>query len=97
MFFEYDERWDAYLAPGASPPVDMFPILKYLPEFLAPWKTEARALRRLQRQLFFTALEECEERLRLGEGNNCYLEELIQQKDEIGLNRDQIALVPFLQ
>ncbi|KAF9024651.1 cytochrome P450 [Hymenopellis radicata] len=58
MFFEYDERWDAYLAPGASPPVDMFPILKYLPEFLAPWKKEARALRRLQRHLFFTALEE---------------------------------------
>ncbi|KAF9007716.1 cytochrome P450 [Hymenopellis radicata] len=94
MFFEYDERWDAYLAPGASPPVDMFPILKYLPEFLAPWKKEARALRRLQRQLFFTALEECEERLQRGEGNDCYLEELIQQKDEIGLSRDQIALVP---
>ncbi|KAF9024669.1 cytochrome P450 [Hymenopellis radicata] len=91
MFFEYDERWDAYLAPGASPPVDMFPILKYLPEFLAPWKKEARALRRLQRHLFFTALEECEERLRRGEGNDCYLEELIQQKDEIGLSRDQIA------
>ncbi|KAF9024672.1 cytochrome P450 [Hymenopellis radicata] len=91
MFFEYDERWAAYLAPGAHPPLDMLPILKYLPEFLAAWKTEARELRRLQRHLFFTALDECEERLRRGEGNDCYLEELIQRKDELGLSRDQIA------
>ncbi|KAF9024635.1 cytochrome P450 [Hymenopellis radicata] len=75
-------------------PVDMVPILKYLPEFLAPWKKESRELRRMQHKLHYTALRECEERLERGEGNDCYLEELIRQQDELALSRDQIAWIP---
>lgn len=36
--------------PGAVPPVDVFPILRYVPEFLAGWKTDARRLRRVMLQ-----------------------------------------------
>ncbi|KAF9023921.1 cytochrome P450, partial [Hymenopellis radicata] len=89
LFYEFVERWDTYLAPGAHPPVDMVPILKYLPEVLAPWKKESRELRRMQRKLYYTSLRECEERLERGEGNDCYLEELIQRQDELKLSRDQ--------
>lgn len=33
------------MIPGSAPPVDVFPVLKYIPEFLAKWKTEARRVR----------------------------------------------------
>lgn len=34
------------IIPGASPPVDIFPVLKYVPEWLgATWKAAARAVR----------------------------------------------------
>lgn len=35
------------MVPGSAPPVDVFPVLKYVPEFLAKWKTEARRVRDL--------------------------------------------------
>ncbi|KAK9781621.1 putative Cytochrome P450 [Seiridium cardinale] len=34
------------ILPGAAPPVDIFPILKYVPEFLAKWKSRARYVRK---------------------------------------------------
>jgi cytochrome P450 len=34
------------ILPGAAPPVDIFPILKYVPEFLAKWKSHARYVRK---------------------------------------------------
>ncbi|KAH8205741.1 hypothetical protein TruAng_000017 [Truncatella angustata] len=40
-----DELLDLIL-PGAAPPVDIFPILKYVPEFLAKWKGHARYVRK---------------------------------------------------
>lgn len=33
------------MVPGSAPPVDVFPILKHVPEFWAKWKTEARRIR----------------------------------------------------
>lgn len=33
------------MIPGSAPPVDVFPILKYVPELLAAWKTNARRVR----------------------------------------------------
>ena len=36
------DNYSASLEPGANPPVDEFPFLKYVPEFLAPWKKRAR-------------------------------------------------------
>ncbi|KAK8021965.1 hypothetical protein PG993_012732 [Apiospora rasikravindrae] len=35
------------LLPGAAPPVDIFPVLKHVPEILAGWKTKARYVRKL--------------------------------------------------
>lgn len=33
------------MVPGSAPPVDVFPVLKYVPEFVAKWKTKARRVR----------------------------------------------------
>lgn len=37
----------ALMVPGFAPPMDVFPVLKYVPEFLAKWKTEARRVRNI--------------------------------------------------
>lgn len=34
------------ILPGAAPPVDIFPILKYVPGYLAKWKSHARYVRK---------------------------------------------------
>lgn len=34
------------ILPGAAPPVDIFPILQYVPELLAKWKSHGRYVRK---------------------------------------------------
>lgn len=36
------DNYSASLEPGANPPVDEFPFLKYIPESFAPWKRRAK-------------------------------------------------------
>lgn len=36
------DNYSASLEPGANPPVDEFPFLKYIPERLASWKRRAK-------------------------------------------------------
>lgn len=46
-FYRAQDSLIAMILPGNAPPVDLVPILRYIPEFLAPWKTQAREARRL--------------------------------------------------
>lgn len=46
-FFQSQHDALQLIIPGAAPLVDAFPILKYVPELLAGWKTEARRIRRV--------------------------------------------------
>jgi hypothetical protein len=40
------ERFLALMEPGATPPVDVLTLLQYLPDRMAWWKREAKAIRR---------------------------------------------------
>lgn len=46
QFFHTQEEVLQFITPGAAPPVDVFPVLRYVPGFLAPWKQEAREARK---------------------------------------------------
>ncbi|KAI1845953.1 hypothetical protein JX266_008040 [Neoarthrinium moseri] len=49
LCYSQDELLELLL-PGAAPPVDVFPIMKYIPEILAKWKGNARHVRKLMMQ-----------------------------------------------
>jgi hypothetical protein len=76
------------LEPGATPPVDMIPILKYVPEQWAKWKRDCAKTRKLQRDLYFGLLDETKERLRKGEENGSYMEEILTRQEEFGIDRE---------
>ncbi|CAH0022322.1 unnamed protein product [Clonostachys rhizophaga] len=44
-FFKAQKLWLELLEPGNAPPVDMVPMLRWIPERLASWKTDARYVR----------------------------------------------------
>ncbi|KAJ5092655.1 cytochrome P450 [Penicillium alfredii] len=46
-FFHAQEEILKLAIPGVAPPVDIFPILKYVPEFCCSWKSHARLVRQL--------------------------------------------------
>lgn len=89
-FFHVQHLWESALAPGAQPTVDLLPILKYVPERWAPWKTLCKQVRKAQRDLYFGLLAECEER---GEENGSYMEEVVRRQKEFGMNREHVGHV----
>ncbi|KAJ7621343.1 cytochrome P450 [Roridomyces roridus] len=89
--FKVERRWTSFLDEGATPPIDRFPVLKFVPERWAKWKREAKEIRALRRELFFGLLERTEERLRKGQPNGSYAEEWLMRKEELGMDREQIG------
>ncbi|KAJ7040918.1 cytochrome P450 [Mycena alexandri] len=87
-FFNAQHKWELVLEPGATPPVDLIPILKYVPERWAKWKRDCAITRELQRDLYFGLLDETKERLRRGEQNGSYMEEILTRQEEFGMDRE---------
>ncbi|KAI0687612.1 cytochrome P450 [Cytidiella melzeri] len=87
-FYHVQHMWEHILFPGSYPPVDQIPLLKYVPERFAEWKSVCRETRALQRELYFGLYEETEQR---GAENGCYMETVIKRADEWGLDREMIG------
>ncbi|KAJ7586994.1 cytochrome P450 [Mycena floridula] len=90
-FFAMVKLWSALMEPGAHPPVDLLPFLRYVPERWAPWKKACKELRSLQRNIYLGLFDDCENRVRKGEGNGSYMEEVLEQQDVLGIDRELIA------
>ncbi|KAK7940750.1 cytochrome P450 [Apiospora aurea] len=65
LFYGNQDNWLTLLTPGVAPPVEMFPVLKWVPTFLAKWKRTARDLRRNQQGFYGMMLESAKEERRL--------------------------------
>lgn len=92
-FFQSQRRWEAVLEPGAHPPVDLIPVLKYVPERWASWKTLCRDIRRRQQKLYLGLRDHCEDRIKEKRRNGCFMEDVIDQQEKLGLNREMIGYV----
>ncbi|KAJ7235219.1 cytochrome P450 [Mycena rebaudengoi] len=87
-FFNASHEWEAILEPGATPPVDLIPILKHVPARFAKWKRDCAKTRKLQRDLYFSLLDETKQRLSKGEENGSYMEEVLTKQEEFGVDRE---------
>ncbi|KAK1217185.1 hypothetical protein PQX77_020168 [Marasmius sp. AFHP31] len=92
-FFDAETEYNQLAEPGATPPLDFFPFLRYIPEWtgLAGWKKRVRECRQHQRDLFFGLLDETMERMKRGEENGCHMEEIIRRQGELGLDREMMG------
>ncbi|PGG99791.1 hypothetical protein AJ79_08413 [Helicocarpus griseus UAMH5409] len=89
--YDVQNRFTSLLEPGATPPVDAIPFLKYLPEFLAPWKKAAREIRRDQRALYFHLMGETKDKMEQGRSTGCFMEKLIENQGKSGLDDEHVA------
>lgn len=67
-------------------PVDLFPILEKVPELFAKWKKQVRLVRGMHEALYGRLLDEVQNRLKLGAGNGCFMEDIISRAEELGIN-----------
>ncbi|SJL00076.1 uncharacterized protein ARMOST_03388 [Armillaria ostoyae] len=76
-FFTVNHLWNHTLEPGAHPPPDLLPFLRYLP---GSWKDLCKQVRRLQRQMYFGLLDECQARLQHGQETGVFIERVLQNQ-----------------
>ncbi|KAL1745675.1 cytochrome P450 [Schizophyllum fasciatum] len=93
-FADLNTRWANFLRPGATPPVDLLPILKYLPEFLAPWRREARVIRAAQQGLYLGLFDECERKADTGDMHAAsFVADLIRDREIHGMSKQQMIML----
>lgn len=79
-------------SPGAYL-VDTFPILLYLPAWLAPFKREAARLHEFEIALFRNLLFEVREKMRVGKAPTCFAKTFLERQLEFNLSDDEGAYV----
>ncbi|EIN06323.1 cytochrome P450 [Punctularia strigosozonata HHB-11173 SS5] len=81
--------------PGNFAPVDIFPILKYVPERWASWKSFLRETGRLERAVYTSLLQECKDRVSDGRqtGLESFMDIIVKRQAELGLTDDMATLL----
>ncbi|KAK0451681.1 cytochrome P450 [Armillaria borealis] len=77
-FFHMQHEWTNLLMPGAHPPVDMVPFLKYIP---GSWKQICAKMKVSQDELYGGIIDACAKRVERGIRNGCFLEGELENKD----------------
>lgn len=92
-FFSVQDEWAGILDQGQTPPLDIFPWLKYVPEFLTPWKgwkERANFLRTRQKSFYRELHAETQARVNAGKSQDCFMSKLIiNQKAAVESGREK--------
>ncbi|KAK4215596.1 cytochrome P450 [Rhypophila decipiens] len=87
--YHAQDQFTAILEQGATPPVDAFGFLKYLPG--GRWKAWAKEVRREQKGLYMRLLGETRERIGRGKGGDCFLGSILQGQEKNGMDDEHVA------
>ncbi|KAG8926072.1 hypothetical protein FRC02_009217 [Tulasnella sp. 418] len=80
--------------PGNIPPVDLLPILKYVPDrFSNNWRARCDTCRNLIDEIVGELVDASEQRLKRGKTNGCFLELLEQNAVEWSLDHEAIRTI----
>ena len=90
-FFTVQKAWVRLLEPGATPPVDIFPFLKHMPDFMAGWKRQAKQIRQKHRALYFSLLDQVKQQGEKWPNRDCLLAKVLKERDASGFTDEQIA------
>jgi len=93
VYFDGVKLFNEIMDPGAHPPVDLFPSLKYLPSRWASWKSLCDRARVLRDELYSSLLSACEQALNDGHGTGCYIETVLKNQRKVNMTRDEIRCV----
>lgn len=78
---------------GATPPVDIFPILKLLPDFLSPWRVWARQIHKDYYRMLLDLVAASKENSAKPGAPDCLMARLSREQDKFGLDDEHVAYV----
>ncbi|KAK7692525.1 hypothetical protein QCA50_004155 [Cerrena zonata] len=86
--YEIERQTELLIKPGEHPPIDAFPILRYIPERWTRWRSMCRDIRNRQRKYFLNFVDRCLDRIANEKKTGCFMEYLLENGGEYGFNRE---------
>lgn len=92
--YRFMEGLSEILEIGATPPVDVFSIFKYLPEaWFRNWKSRSRAVGDILTNLYEPLLRHVVHRRQKAGSKGCFLDNVLDQQSKLGLSERDILLM----
>ncbi|KAH8880362.1 cytochrome P450 [Thozetella sp. PMI_491] len=94
-FFAVQDEWAGFLDPGALPPYNIFPLLKYVPDSFTPWRgwrERGESLRTRQRALYRELFETAAIKVAAGRSQDCFVARMLQDPKIRSGEFDQLQL-----
>lgn len=89
--YELLEEWSKVMEPGATPPVDIFPFLNYLPERLFNnWRTRCSNVGRAMDKLYGGMVTRVKARRLRSGSRDSFLDNVLDQQDKLQLSRNEL-------
>ena len=88
------ENWSQIMETGNTPPVDIFPWLKYLPEFLfGNYKARAKAIGKQMITLYSDVLKKVVTRRETGIGLGSFMDRILEDQEKNQLSWEQLCFI----
>lgn len=85
------EKWSKVMEPGNTPPVDVFPFLKWLPErLLGMWRSRAQHVSNEMNMLYDEWHQHVIDRRDVSGSRDCFVDRLLDQEEKIGFDRHSL-------
>ncbi|RAK99000.1 cytochrome P450 [Aspergillus ibericus CBS 121593] len=94
QLYHFMEGLSEILEIGATPPVDIFPLFKYLPEsWFGHWKSRSRAVGDLLTRLYEPLVTHVLRRREHVGSKGCFLDTVLDEQEKLGLSDRDILLM----
>ena len=90
LFYRGMKRLTQLADPFTNPPVDLFPILKYVPARWASWKPMSDETKAMRKAFHCDLVASREEAYLAGERVGCYMERVLDRPLDDNLTREEI-------
>lgn len=88
------EKWSLVLETGATPPVDSFPLLQIIPQWLmGNWRSRAVEVHDLMASLYTEVLQRVYDRRDSGIMKNSLMDRVLDQQEKNHFNEHQLAFL----
>ena len=85
------EKWSFIMELGATPAVDSFPLLKWIPQrFLGNWQNRAEEVGGMMKSLYSEMLQRVEARRQCGINKDSFIDRVLDQQDKNRLSRNEL-------
>jgi hypothetical protein len=85
--YQVMQAWSRIMETGNTPPVDIFPVLKYLPNFISPWRPRALKLSNMMFTSYHGLVQEVRDRRAKGIKRDSLMDKILDDQEAPGFDK----------